>query len=312
MSGECDDGVSRLLGMDIVRLVLERAKTSKEAVEIAGALMEAHGQGGNCEEGGSWCYENGFLFADSNEAWVFETAGIHWWAAERVGKGKSRNISNGITIRKPDRMHAGLASHAIAKGWWKSTPEDFDWKVAMLGGSSSAAELEPEGRERAGKEWLAKLSGPGKSFTWRDMATILRDTDSGICMTGGFESTGSQISVLHSTVEKPVHFFTTNSNPEIGCYKPFGFDAGLAIAQTPSRPDPASPAFPSLTMTSAHVFSLTFSVDSAHSLMILGLVQWRRGRHDKKHAQCVGGIQGQQVKGALSSEHGRVCGLDFE
>lgn len=222
--------------MDIVRLVLERAKTSKEAVEIAGALMEAHGQGGNCEEGGSWCYENGFLFADSNEAWVFETAGIHWWAAERVGKGKSRNISNGITIRKPDMMHAGLASHAIAKGWWKGTPEDFDWKVAMLGGSSSAAELEPEGRERAGKEWLAKLSGPGKSFTWRDMATILRDTDSGICMTGGFESTGSQISVLHSTVEKPVHFFTTNSNPEIGCYKPFGFDAGLAIAQTPSRP----------------------------------------------------------------------------
>lgn len=48
--------------------------------------------------------------------------------------------------------------------------------------------------------------------------------EQGICMTGGFESTGSQISVLH-TDAKQIHFFTTNSNPDIGCYKPFSFDA---------------------------------------------------------------------------------------
>lgn len=177
-SSACDDGVERLLGMDLVRLVLERARTSKEAVEIAGHLIEAHGQGGSCEDGGSWCYENGFLFADSGEAWVFETSGKSWWAAERVGKGCGRNISNGISIRRPDMMHAGLVQHAIAKGWWKGAAGDFDWKLAMLGGSSSAEELQPEGREKAGREWLDKLSGPGKDFSWRDMATILRDTDS--------------------------------------------------------------------------------------------------------------------------------------
>ena len=62
--------------MDIVRLVLERARTAKECVEVAGKLMEAHGQGGSGDEHSDWCYENGFLFADCSEAWVFETAGV--------------------------------------------------------------------------------------------------------------------------------------------------------------------------------------------------------------------------------------------
>lgn len=61
----CDDGKERLLGMDLVRLVLERARTAREAVDVAAALLEAHGQGGPCEERGKWCYENGFLFADA-------------------------------------------------------------------------------------------------------------------------------------------------------------------------------------------------------------------------------------------------------
>ena len=44
ISDECDDGVERLLGMDMVRLVLERAKTSREAVDVAAKLLETHGQ----------------------------------------------------------------------------------------------------------------------------------------------------------------------------------------------------------------------------------------------------------------------------
>ena len=62
--------------MDLVRLVLERAKTSREAVTVCSSLLEEHGQGGGCaEDDSSWCYENGFLFADRAEAWVLETAG---------------------------------------------------------------------------------------------------------------------------------------------------------------------------------------------------------------------------------------------
>ena len=64
------------IGMDLVRLVLERAKTSREAVDICSSLLEQFGQGGGCaEDDRGWCYENSFLFADQKEAWVFETSG---------------------------------------------------------------------------------------------------------------------------------------------------------------------------------------------------------------------------------------------
>ena len=35
-------------------------------------------------------------YLPQSEAWVFETAGVAWWAAEQVGQGKTRNISNGL------------------------------------------------------------------------------------------------------------------------------------------------------------------------------------------------------------------------
>src|SRR5688572_5730292 len=41
-----------LIGMDLVRLGLERATTTDEAVELIGQLTERHGQGGSCEAPG--------------------------------------------------------------------------------------------------------------------------------------------------------------------------------------------------------------------------------------------------------------------
>ena len=176
--GECDDGVERLLGMDIVRLVLERAATARAAVDVAASLLEQHGQGGGCAEGDSgWCYENGFLFADPSEAWVLETAGVGLWAAERVPPGAARNISNGLSIRRPDLLRPGLQEEAARRGWLRPDTAaaaaadsadqppaggGFDWKATMLAGRRelAAADLEPDGREAAGAAWLARLAGP--------------------------------------------------------------------------------------------------------------------------------------------------------
>mmetsp|Transcript_7985 Transcript_7985/g.23567 ORF Transcript_7985/g.23567 Transcript_7985/m.23567 type:complete len:309 (-) Transcript_7985:1252-2178(-) len=102
--------------MDLLRLALERGATARAAVGHLTSLLEEHGQGGACEEGGDWTYENGFLLADAGEAFVVETAGTRHWAVERVPPGKGRNISNGLSIRTGvESCSAGLKELCVAK-----------------------------------------------------------------------------------------------------------------------------------------------------------------------------------------------------
>ena len=91
------DGAPALLGMDLVRLVLERSASVDEAAEVLISLLEQFGQGGPCSrERPTATYHNSFLLADSNHAIVVETSGAHW-ASETVSSG-ARSISNGLTI----------------------------------------------------------------------------------------------------------------------------------------------------------------------------------------------------------------------
>ena len=167
--------------------------------------------------------------------------GKSWWAAERVKAGTVRNISNGLSIRKPDLMHHGLLEYCKSKGWLPSsaTADKFDWKSVMTESSGKEKELEPSGRERLGSQLLTEHLSCGysnegdglnseKSFidlAFNGMANVLRDDV--ICMQGGFQTTGSQISIISSreirkACEKDVHFFTSY-NPDIAIYKPFIF-----------------------------------------------------------------------------------------
>lgn len=90
-------GEPALLGMDMLRLALERSTSAEQAAGVMVELLERYGQGGPCSyvrEG--FTYHNGFLIADRDGAIVLETAGRHW-ATERV-TGRGRSISNGLTI----------------------------------------------------------------------------------------------------------------------------------------------------------------------------------------------------------------------
>ena len=105
-----------LLGMDLVRLGLERGRTAYEALHVIVDLLEAHGQGGSAEANGIRYYHNAFIIADPREAWVLETAG-RYWAAERVQG--ARAISNVYSIEtRWDEASADLVEHALAQGWW--------------------------------------------------------------------------------------------------------------------------------------------------------------------------------------------------
>ncbi|MGH2343771.1 MAG: C69 family dipeptidase, partial [Chloroflexota bacterium] len=85
-----------LLGMDLVRLGLERGTTAREAVTVMTGLLERFGQGGSTVYAGRRFYDNSFLIADPREAWVLETAGRRW-AARRLTSG-AYSISNRPTI----------------------------------------------------------------------------------------------------------------------------------------------------------------------------------------------------------------------
>ncbi|HYV60012.1 MAG TPA: hypothetical protein VFA62_08085, partial [Acidimicrobiia bacterium] len=84
-----------LIGMDLVRLGLERGATADGAVDAMTSLLATHGQGGSGEEDPPDPYWSSFLIADGHGGWVLETSG-RTWAARPVEDGAA--ISNRITL----------------------------------------------------------------------------------------------------------------------------------------------------------------------------------------------------------------------
>lgn len=113
-----------LLGMDLIRLALERAEDAEAAVGIIIRLLEEFGQGGNAGHGHPFYYHNSFMIVDPRSSWVLETAGKHWAAKKITG---IYAISNALTISNDyDLASNGLVANALEKGWTKSK-ESFDF-----------------------------------------------------------------------------------------------------------------------------------------------------------------------------------------
>jgi secernin len=77
---ETGDG---LIGTDLLRIALERARTCSEAIEVVTSLLKIYGQGGNIEISGNSEVDLTYLIADRKEAWIMETAGREY-AAKKV------------------------------------------------------------------------------------------------------------------------------------------------------------------------------------------------------------------------------------
>jgi secernin len=107
-----------ILGMELVRLALERADCARAAVEVMTDLVEQHGQWGagtaNADRAAA-AYDNSYLVADADEVWVLETSGRHW-ASKYVEDG-SWALSNELTIRDDwTRLAADLQQGASRQG----------------------------------------------------------------------------------------------------------------------------------------------------------------------------------------------------
>ena len=119
-----------LLGMDIVRLVLERARSADDALEVCTTLIQRHGQGGSGEPHADEPYFSSFLMVDARGGWVVESSN-RTWAARPVNEGTA--ISNRVSINtdwtrasadvpagssfdvfRHPKMPTGVADHRLA------------------------------------------------------------------------------------------------------------------------------------------------------------------------------------------------------
>uniref|UniRef100_A0A8D0E8U9 Secernin-2 n=1 Tax=Salvator merianae TaxID=96440 RepID=A0A8D0E8U9_SALMN len=227
-----------LLGMDLVRLGLERGSSAYEALCVITKLLELYGQGGNCkEEPVPFIYHNTFLLADRSEAWVLETAG-RFWAAQRIQEG-AQNISNQLSIETDiTAEHSDLRKHAQREGWW-SGQGGFSFKEVFSLTQQPVRMEAAKARYCAGQQLLQKHSG---QITAQTIMAILSDKASGICVDSeGFCTTGSMVSILPQDPQLPcIHFFTATPDPSRSIFKPFIFVPNITAfhqVQSPSFGD---------------------------------------------------------------------------
>ena len=248
-----------LLGMDLIRLGLERARTAREAVDLIGVLVETYGQFGSGVPGkghveGS--YDNSFIIADRTEAWVFEAAGQQW-AAKRLVAG-SASISNQPSIRTEwDLASRDMQAYAVAQGWWlEGSQPAFDFartytdervprQVSHLRAMRSRQLL----AEQAGQitsQWMMRiardhyedtfLQGPYFDAADPDFLSLCMHVSAADFTWGNTAS--SCVAVLPAAADGLPVFWWTPGPPCNGCYVPF-FVHGSRLPEMVSRAGPA-------------------------------------------------------------------------
>ena len=163
MDPETEDG---LLGMDILRLALERAATAREAIGVITYLLKKYGQKARASMLTARYYENTFILTDKEECWVLETAGREWIARQIKDK---QGVSNCYSIGKEfDITSENIEKIARGKRWL-SPGDDFDFAKAYSGHLAGQA----AGAQRYRR--LNKLLAQNEKHDFNSLASILRD-----------------------------------------------------------------------------------------------------------------------------------------
>lgn len=178
---------------ELYRLVLERAKTAREAIRIADELTKTYGYNdyGEC-----------FTSADPQETWHFEILGPGAgkkgavWAAVRIPDdqvGVSANASRirQIDLNDPDNYMASANVHSVAQemGWWdpaSGKPFEFCYAYATRQSMGSRRRewralslLAPSLKFDPNGENFPLSVKPEKKLTVKDVLDIFRDTYQG-------------------------------------------------------------------------------------------------------------------------------------
>ncbi len=114
-SREAPEETPGLIGMDLLRLTLERARDRHEAVACITGLLETYGQGGAGFAPDGAGYHNSFNIADPTGACFLETSGRHWVVREVECDSLSNHL---CTDTQWERSSTGFEGAVRAAGHW--------------------------------------------------------------------------------------------------------------------------------------------------------------------------------------------------
>ncbi|NCF67799.1 MAG: peptidase U34 [Chloroflexi bacterium] len=242
-----------LIGMDYLRLALERTASAREALDLITSMLQQYGQSGSNGYAHPLYYHNSFLICDPQQAWVLETSGRRWAACQVKDIG---GTSNTLTIeREWDLASPDLIEYAVSQGWCKQEA-NFNFKASYGGSGFSASHIYTifgNGDERQ-QRLTGLLEEKKGQITAEVMMHVLRDhgPKAGLdytpgkglianppCMHAGpapvrvSQTTGSLVS--HLAAEQQTHWITGTSAPCTSIFKPVWIDAGLPdLGATPT------------------------------------------------------------------------------
>jgi dipeptidase len=243
-----------LLGMDLVRLGLERGRTAADALRVITSLIEQYGQGGNAIYGEARRYHNSFIIADPGEAWILETSGRHWVSRQVRGRVA---ISNLVTIEDDwDEASSGIEAYARQRGWWTRKPgQRFNFRQAF---ENPDLRYRAEARLAASCRFLGSTGAPATA----DMMRHLRNHNEGgmvhrpgrkdgdplgwsVCMhpnPGTSATAASLVAELPRDPAVSMALWCSQATPCTGIFLPVALDRALPQPLTRGKgtPDPAS------------------------------------------------------------------------
>ncbi len=189
----------KLIGMELLRLGLERSRSAAEAVDIMTGLIEQHGQGKFANTAGVRTYDNIYMIADPREAYVLEAVG-HDWAVKHIDRFAS--ISNvGMLRSDADRVSQGAKAHATREGLFEmGFGDDFQFATAFADIDASESGI---ARQCRSETLLGKRAGGIDAST---MMSVLSDHSDGSAPDEPFvEDVGGPVSlcVHRAGVESP-------------------------------------------------------------------------------------------------------------
>lgn len=245
-------GESGLLGMDLVRLGLERGATAEAAVEVIIELIEHFGQGGSGYSDTHWPYNNSFLVADAHEAYLLEASASRW-ALKRAAH--TLSASNHASIGTDwDRVGHDTIEHAIARDWWpEPTGVPFDFAKAYRSTemippvissgryATTCRALERGGLDLASVQRVMRDHYEGGEVH-QPGATPEDERYFSVCMHADpvGTTTASMIVELSGDLSRPIVAWMALANPCVSPYFPVFVDADLPPELTQGTDDPAS------------------------------------------------------------------------